>query len=119
MKCEHSLTVGDPPRLLAARTTIARTPLQRLIGLLGHASLSIDEAMVFPRCRSIHTWGMRFTIDVIAFDREWRVLCTWSGLAPGRLLPAQPGGWGIVELAAGALDQRLVRAGERLRLSDA
>ena len=68
--------------LLAARAVIARNALARLIGLLTRSHLSDGEALVIPQCRSIHTIGMRFPIDV-AFVKT---------LEPSRYPEAWPSG---------------------------
>lgn len=46
----------------------AETPVARLMGL---ALLSRDEAglgLLIPSCRAIHTFGMRFPLDVLFLD---------------------------------------------------
>jgi uncharacterized protein len=47
---------------------IADRPVARLLGL---ALLDRDRAgagLLIPRCRAIHTFGMRFPIDVVFLD---------------------------------------------------
>ena len=67
--------------------TVARTRRQRAQGLLGRESLDPCEALLLPRCRSVHTFGMRFPIAAVRLDRRWRVLGVGL-LPPGRLLLA-------------------------------
>ncbi|KTG23975.1 hypothetical protein AWR38_08135 [Idiomarina sp. WRN-38] len=43
---------------------------QRLIGMLGEDQPTSDMAYWFPYCKSIHTWGMKEPIDVIALDKQ-------------------------------------------------
>ncbi len=42
--------------------------------------------LLFPRCRSIHTFGMRFALDVFFLDAEGRVLRAELAVPPGRVL---------------------------------
>lgn len=45
--------------------------------LLGLSHLSYEEAgsgLLIPRCASVHTFGMRFALDIVFLDREGRVL---------------------------------------------
>jgi|SRR5436305_9092751 uncharacterized protein len=94
---------------------IPESHLERTRGLLGRDDLDPTHAVVLARCRSVHTIGMRFAIDVVMFDAEWEVAGIRT-LPPGRI------GWPrrhvrhIIETAAGrgqaftaALDGRTIR----------
>ena len=51
--------------------------------------LSRDRAgpgLVIPRCRSVHTFGMRFHLDVLFLDGEQRVIEIHRDLAPRRIV---------------------------------
>ena len=93
---------------------IARSWRQRMVGLLAHDALPSDEALIFPGCNSIHTFGMRFPIDVIFVNREWRVVAVREGLLPGRLVLPVRRAWGVVEAACGTLKRVNLRVGDRL-----
>ena len=41
---------------------------------------------MFPRCGSVHTFGMRFAIDIAFLDREGRVLAVHENVRPGRMV---------------------------------
>jgi uncharacterized membrane protein (UPF0127 family) len=56
---------------------------ERARGLLGRDTLGPTNALVLARCRSVHTIGMRFPIDVVAFDKDW-MLIDVRMLVPGR-----------------------------------
>jgi len=73
---------------------------ERRRGLLRRDRLGPDEALWLSRCRSVHTFGMRFPIDVVLLDRNGRPLGI-RHLQPGRLLPPRRGVRQIVEVAAG------------------
>ena len=81
---------------------------ERMRGLLGRDSLPAGEVWVFPRCRAVHTVGMRFAIDIAFLDRAGRVLSVRPAVRPGRWLV-----WGglraraTVESAAGELSGRV------------
>lgn len=53
---------------------IARTRVERRRGLRGRAGLDPSTGMLFPHARSIHTFGMRFTITVVFLDADHRVI---------------------------------------------
>jgi len=73
-----------------------------------------DDALIFERCRAIHTVGMRFSIDVAFVDRGWRVVALRADVRPGRMLLPTWRAWGVVELAAGSLARAGVRVGDQL-----
>ena len=108
------VTVNRTGRPLASRAREARGLLARAIGLLGRRGLGEGEALVFSRCNSIHTLGMRFPIDAVFVDREWRVVALRPGLAPGRFVLPVPGAWAVLELAAGTLHEAGLQIGDQL-----
>jgi uncharacterized membrane protein (UPF0127 family) len=48
----------------------ARSAHARLLGLAGLAELPEYIGLLLPRCRSVHTIGMRFAIDLVWLDEE-------------------------------------------------
>jgi len=110
---------GAPDQMLATHARIAEHLLERVVGLLGRASLEAGEALVFPRCRAIHTVGMRFPIDVMFIDQAWRVVALNPSVPPGRLLGPIRSAWGTIEMASGAIQRCQLNVGEQLDLIDA
>ena len=73
-------------RFLGIEVAVATTRLSRL---LGFALLSRDRAgagLLIPRCRSVHTFGMRFPLDLIFLDGEGCVIEIRRNVPPGRLI---------------------------------
>ena len=95
----------------------AESARERARGLLGRSSLPAGQAMWLAPCRSIHTVGMRFPIDVVFLDRDARVVTIHQGVPPFRLTW---GGWrarGVLEFAAGEVARLRITPGQQLRLS--
>jgi len=63
----------------------ADTFLSKAIGLLNKQRLEKEEGLLFTNCNSVHTLGMRFSIDVIFLDEGNRVVKIVSCLKPMRL----------------------------------
>ncbi|RIK05906.1 MAG: DUF192 domain-containing protein [Acidobacteria bacterium] len=103
-------------RCLAARCHIRDSWFGKAKGLLGRSGLAADEAMVLTRCRSIHTLGMRFPIDVIYANNDLEVVGLRESVVPWR----SPRGFAkcrhIVEAGAGAIEQWQLAVGDRLEL---
>ena len=108
------VTVAKTQQLLAARAVVAERFLDRVKGLLGRQELPDGEAMVFPRCRSIHTLGMRFPIDAVFVNRDWRVVSVRDRVNPGRVVWPVSGAWGVIELSGGTLQKAGVQVGDQL-----
>jgi hypothetical protein len=56
--------------------------------LLGLSRLDLAEAgsgLLIPRCRRIHTFGMRFALDLVFLDERLRPLGSLEGVPPRRL----------------------------------
>ena len=58
----------------------------RLVGLQFRKALPRGRAMLLTPCSSIHTFFLRFPIDVIFLDRQGQVLMVHRGVRPWRAL---------------------------------
>jgi uncharacterized membrane protein (UPF0127 family) len=106
-------------QVVADHAEVADGFFRRVTGLLSRSSLRPGEALFFPSCSSIHTWGMRFAIDAIFVDRRWRVVSLRSGVRPWRVVWPIRGAWGVVEVAAGTLGRIGLKVGDQLRVAPA
>lgn len=110
------LLIARTQQVLASRAAVASSWGARVVGLLGRRSFSDDEALVIPRCRSIHTFGMRVPIDAVFVDRHWRVVAARTRLVPWRVTPPVWSAWAVVELPPGTLGRISLRVGDQLEL---
>jgi uncharacterized membrane protein (UPF0127 family) len=55
--------------VLATQADIADTSRKRRVGLLKHTSLPAGQGLWIAPCEGIHTFGMKFAIDVLEFER--------------------------------------------------
>jgi uncharacterized membrane protein (UPF0127 family) len=108
-----SLIIERTGRALAVRVEPAFASKERNRGLLGRDGLDPDAALVIAPSNGIHTFFMRFPIDVIYTDRAGSVLKIREALAPWRL-SACLGGFAVVEMAAGSAARADLRVGDRL-----
>ncbi len=89
--------------VIAERVAVADTRAARAVGLLSRTGLEPGEALWIVPSRGVHTWGMRFPIDIVALDEEGRVIDCVSNLRPWRVRLPRRGTAGVLELAAGTL----------------
>jgi uncharacterized membrane protein (UPF0127 family) len=87
-------------------------------GLLGRDQLAPGEGVLLRPAPSIHTFFMRFAIDVVFLDWDLRVLRISEHLRPWRVAGCR-GARSILELRAGAVEERGLRVGDRLLIREA
>ena len=95
---------------------IAASYRARTRGLLGVEG--VDGALLITPCASVHTFRMRFTIDVAYLDRKFNVLAVRT-MKPGRLGLPRPRARHVLESEAGAMETWGVRPGARVLIGDA
>lgn len=102
-------------QVLAQQLEFAADSRTRRRGLLGRAGLAPHAAMIIAPCNAIHTFFMRFTIDVVFANREGYVLRLCPNLRPWRMAMAIRG-FAAIELAAGSIGAAGLRPGDQLGL---
>jgi uncharacterized membrane protein (UPF0127 family) len=105
---------GSSAMELAACVTVADSFFARLKGLLGTECMQPGEGLWIIPCSGIHTFGMRFPIDLLILDREQRVVNSVSRLPPNRMTALYRYAASVLELPAGTLDGRQIEIGERI-----
>jgi len=100
--------------ILAERVAVAETPRERSRGLLGTAALADGCGLLIVPCRQVHTFGMRYPIDVVFVDEAWRVKRVVSAMKPGRLGALVLKGRAAIELPAGKAEETGTRVGDML-----
>jgi len=103
--------------VMADRVAVADTRETRRTGLLGRKGLDGGEGLWIVPCRGVHTFQMRFAIDVIALDERGVVVDRVVNLKPWRIRLPRPGTSGVLELPAGWLDRTGTALGHRIEFS--
>lgn len=87
---------------VAASVRRADRLLSQTVGLMFRRSLPPGEGLWLTPCNGLHTFGMRFPIDVIVLDSDMSVLNIIHAMEPFRVVRPMRRGHSIVELSAGA-----------------
>jgi uncharacterized protein len=95
---------------------VAATPFTRLRGLLGRRSLPSGEGILLRPAGSVHTFFMRFAIDVVFLDDELQVVGIAADLRPWRAA-GRSGAKAVLELPAGECARRGLVVGDRIRFA--
>ena len=100
---------------LASAAEVAETASTRRTGLLKHKRLEPGQGMWIVPCESIHTFFMKFPIDVVYIDRRHRVRKVRENVPPWRLSACLLA-HSVLELPAGTAEQTQTRPGDQLSL---
>lgn len=101
---------------IADKVEIAQTFLKRLIGLLGRSKMSDVSGIYFPGCRSIHSFFMRFSIDVLFLDNEMNITKIVACMKPYRLALSPRRTRHTIEFACGVLAKFHLEVGDAILL---
>jgi uncharacterized membrane protein (UPF0127 family) len=80
----------------------AKTYLSRVKGLLGRDSLPVDTGLLLKPCKQVHTCFMKFTIDVVYLDKNFKIVHLET-LKPFRIGKYVRTARGAVEFAEGTI----------------
>lgn len=111
-----TVSVSSTGRLLAANTSQAHGVVSRFRGLMLRKGLAPGEALDIRPCGSIHMMFMRFSIDAVFYNKEFRVtkvarnVRPWIGMAMGG-----KGAHGVIEMRPG--DAAALEPGDLLEFS--
>jgi uncharacterized protein len=103
---------------LASEVRQARSIWARFWGLMGRRSLPTGNGLWIRPCSSVHTFFMRFPIDVIFLDRNNQVVKIIPGMKPWRTALGGRGAHSVLELNAGAAEAADLLPGDMITLAD-
>jgi uncharacterized protein len=93
----------------------AESSAQRRTGLLKHDKLDQGTGLWIVPCEAVHTFFMKFAIDLIYLDRKRRVRGIVRNVRPWRLsmcLPAHS----VLELPPGTIDRTNTQKGDEVEM---
>jgi uncharacterized membrane protein (UPF0127 family) len=100
--------------VLAERAAVAETPATRQRGLLGTYSLADGYGLLIMPCRQVHTFGMRYAIDIVFVDEAWNVKRVVHEMKPGRISALVMKARAVLELPAGKALETGTKVGDML-----
>jgi hypothetical protein len=117
---DNRLRVSNLTRntVLATRMEVADSGAKRNKGLLGRDCLAPGEGLWIRPCEAVHTFWMRFPIDLIYLDRKNRIRKLVSAV-PAWRLSACLLAHSVLELPSGTIRKTQTQPGDTLEFSDA
>lgn len=104
--------------LLSEQCIWAKDSRSRMIGLLNHHELKLHESLLLDPCFNVHTFFMKFPIDVVFLDKRNFVLKICS-LQPWRVSPFVWSAKKVLELPLGRCQALNLSEGNQLEFNDA
>lgn len=103
---------------LVGNLIVADSILTRMKGLLGKDSLQSGSGLLLKPCKGVHTFGMRFAIDVVILDRENRVIAIKNRLKPNRMTAIYLSATTVLELPAATASAAKLSVGDFIEIVD-
>jgi uncharacterized membrane protein (UPF0127 family) len=103
--------------VLADSADVADTSEKRRTGLLKHTQLDLGKGLWIVPCESVHSFFMKFAIDLVYLDREKRVKKVRHRMVPWRVSACLTA-HSILELPAGVVEATSTHAGDQLAIEE-
>jgi uncharacterized membrane protein (UPF0127 family) len=103
-------------RELSGNVEVADYLFKRMKGLLGKNELRVGESLWIKPCMSIHTFFMKFPIDLIFLNKQNVVIATIENLQPNRLTRLYPKAASVLELPAGTIEATSTVVGDVIEI---
>lgn len=101
---------------IASEVIISNKCFSRMKGLLGRDGLDFHKCMVIYPCNSVHTYFMKFPIDVIFLNREYKVIRVIENLKPFKASPLVRKAYYAVEMPARPDIKDIIHEGDQLKI---
>lgn len=102
--------------LIADDVKIAQNFFTRSFGLLLRKSLSENEGLIIKPCCSIHTFFMKFNIDVLFVNKQNQIVALYENVKPRRILPIHLNSFYVIELASSSISAKNIEKGDLIDL---
>jgi uncharacterized membrane protein (UPF0127 family) len=99
--------------VLAEAADVADTSAKRRTGLLKHTKLEPGTGLWIAPCEAVHSFGMKFAIDVVYLDRKKRVRKIRKEMVPRRLSACLTA-HSVLELPVGVIEASGTEPGDQL-----
>jgi hypothetical protein len=110
------LVNSNTGEVIADPVVIADSFFTRFAGLMGKRSMEAGPGLILRPCRSVHTFFMKFAIDVIFLGPRGEVVHLIRDIPPARISPYVRGACEVVELPGGTVKGR-VALGDILKIA--
>lgn len=102
--------------LIASDAEVADNFVTRTFGLIPKRDFFVGQALLIKPCFSIHTFFMRYEIDVLFVNRKHETVALYEKVKPWGILPFHFTSSYVIELPAGQITDKKIQKGDIIRL---
>jgi uncharacterized membrane protein (UPF0127 family) len=103
--------------VLAKDLAVADTFWSSLVGLMGRRALEAEAGLWIVPCQSVHTFWMRFPIDVVFVDQRKTVVHVVENMKPFRISRHVSKARSVIELPASVIRITMTSVGDQIDIS--
>lgn len=111
------IKVKGSKNYIANDVQMAQTMRDRMLGLMFSSDIPRGDGLLLSPCNSIHTFFMKYPIDVLFLDKNNTVVKVYQSLVPWRITPIFFSSRKVLELRAGTLSPE-VKVGTTIEVED-
>ena len=112
-----SVTLRDKATVIGDKIAVADSSFTRFLGLMGKRSMEPGSGMWITPSSGVHTFWMRMRIDIVALDRQNRVIALAHSVPPWRVSCVSLKTRSVLELPAGRIRECGIDVGDSLIIS--
>ena len=105
---------SDAPFLKDIEIIIADSFFTRFVGLMFRQKLPAATGLFLAPCNSVHMCFMRFAIDVVYLDKDYKIIKVVKNLKPWIGLSMCSKAWAVLEITAGEAERCGCEVGKKL-----
>lgn len=105
-------------KVLANDVRVARTFWSRFRGLMFTSEFRTGTALHIQPCQSIHTFFMKYSIDVLYLDSDYKVIAVEKSVRPGRFGRIHRKVSSVVELPIGKISETETEIGQEVQFQN-
>lgn len=99
---------------LGKEIELAKSFQKRFLGLMFKDNLKENQGLFFPQCKSVHTFGMKFPIDILVLTKNNQVLHTFPRVPSFRIIRPRISAHSILEIPEGIIQNSKTIPGDQL-----
>lgn len=99
---------------LTQKVALADNVLARSAGLLGTTQPDPDKALYLVPCKAVHTYGMKYSLDLVFLDTQGKVVKVVENLRPNQMTSLVPGANCALEFSPNTLAAGTIEVGDEL-----
>lgn len=102
--------------IIADNVKVAQNFFSRTVGLIPKKTFNKGEGLIIKPCSSIHTFFMKFAIDVLFVNKKNEVVALYENVKPWKILPIHFNSYYVIELDSGAISSKNISKGDLITI---